>query len=178
MPADEPFTPPRKKIKIFWWLGGVFVLLVAALFVLQLFGPNPPIVVSPQTTYITSPRGPDGLPDYEQYVLELYRDGVTTENNAAPLLLRALWPAELDPKDYATVVMELGLEEMPSKDEALVLVHDQSTMSRVTNWLHEQAKTQCSETAGADESANSEAETGGDGFNADYDPTFQSLSNP
>ena len=60
-------------------------------------------------------------------MLELYRDGVTTENNAAPLLLRALWPAELDPKDYAIVVMELGLEEMPSKDEALVRVHDQRT---------------------------------------------------
>ena len=170
MPADEPFTPPRKKIKIFWWLGGIFVLL-ALVFVLQLFGPNPPIVVSPQTTYITSPRGPDGLPDYEQYVLELYRDGVTIENNAAPLLLRALWPAELDPKDYATVVMELGLEEIPSKDEALVLAHDQSTMSRVTNWLHEQAKTQCSETTGADEAANNEAESGRYGFNADYDPS-------
>ena len=67
-------------------------------------------------------------------------NGVTTENNAVPLLLLALWPAELDPKDYATVVMELGLDEMPSKDEALVLVHDQSTMSRITNWLHEQAQ--------------------------------------
>jgi hypothetical protein len=169
MPSDELFTPPRKKIRIFWWLGGIFVLL-GLVFVLQLFGPNPPIVISPQTTYIASPRGPDGLPDYEQYVLELYRDGVTIENNAAPLLLRALWPAELDPKDYATVVTELGLEEIPSKDEALVRVHDQSTMARIANWLHEQAKTQRSETAGADESVNGEAETGGDSFNVDDDP--------
>src|SRR5688572_13807231 len=153
MDTNNQFTTPRRKIKILWWLGGVFVLLVL-LFVLQLFGPNPPIIVSPQTTYITDPRGPDGLPDYERYVLELYRDGVTPENNAAPLLLRALWPAELDPKDYASVAMELGLEEIPSKDEALVSLHDQSVMSRITGWIHERTKSQRSESAGADESAN------------------------
>src|SRR5687768_16815554 len=72
MAPNSQFTPPRKKIKILWWLGGVFVLLVL-LFVLQLFGPNPPIVVSPQTTYITEPLGLDGLPDYEQYFLNVSR---------------------------------------------------------------------------------------------------------
>ena len=56
MSTDAPFTPPKKKPNVLWWLGGGFVLLVFV-FILQLFGPNPPIVVSPQTTYITTPLG-------------------------------------------------------------------------------------------------------------------------
>jgi hypothetical protein len=143
---NAPFTPPRKKIRIFWWLGGIFLLL-ALLFVLQLFGPNPPIVVSPQTTFITEPRGPDGLPDYERYVLELYRDGATPANNAAPLLMQALWPAELDPKDYAMVAMELGLDEIPSKEEALQGLHEKAVSDRITAWLQNQNKSQSHDAA-------------------------------
>jgi hypothetical protein len=55
--TDEPFIPPRKKHSILWWIGGILVLLTM-LFVVQLFGPSPPIVVSPQTTRITEPLGP------------------------------------------------------------------------------------------------------------------------
>jgi type II secretory pathway pseudopilin PulG len=138
MSTDEPFTPPRKKLSILWWLGGIFVLLVM-LFVLQLFGPNPPILVSPQTTYITEPLGPDGLPDYEQYVLELYRDGVTPENNAAVLLWQALFPAEVDPQHFAVVATELGLEQLPLPEDALVLLHSKENRARVSAWARQQA---------------------------------------
>jgi type II secretory pathway pseudopilin PulG len=122
-----------------WWLGGLFLVLLF-LFIFQLFGPNPRIIVSPQTTYITKPLGPDGLPDYEQYVLDLHRDGVTPENNAGVLLLRALWPGELDPSQYAAVVTELGMEQMPSRDEALVPLHDNSNRERIAGWLSERAR--------------------------------------
>ena len=94
MSADAPYVPPRKKSSIFWWLGGGFLLL-SVLFLFQLFGPNPPIVVSPQTTYITAPLYADGLPNYKQAVLDLYRQGVTPENNAASLIWPALWPGDL-----------------------------------------------------------------------------------
>ena len=49
-----------------------------ALFLYQLFGPNPKIIISPQTTFITSPLRPDGLPDYEKYMLNAYRKGIRT----------------------------------------------------------------------------------------------------
>jgi hypothetical protein len=136
MSSDEPFIPPKKKHSILWWIGGVLVLL-AMLFVVQLFGPSPPIIVSPQTTRITEPLGPDGLPDYEQHVLELYRDGATPANNAVTLLWQALFPADVDPQQYAAMASELGLEQIPSADQALVKLHDRSNEQRVLNWLLE-----------------------------------------
>ena len=119
MSKDEAPPLPCKKPNILWWLGGFFLLLVC-LFLWQIFGPDPPIIVSRQTTFITSPLRPDGLPDYERYILELYRKGVTPENNAAVLLWQALWPGELDPKHYALVAEELGLEEIPAEEDSLV----------------------------------------------------------
>jgi type II secretory pathway pseudopilin PulG len=157
MTTDEPFTPPRNKPHVFWWLGGVF-LLVAIVFLLQLFGPNPAIVVSPQTTFITKPLGADGLPDFEKYVHELYREGATSENNAAVPLLQALWPAELNPNDYAAIVMELGLEQIPSKDEALQGIHDQASVRRVAAWLGDRANSKPQDAAVAGE----EPDYGGD----------------
>ncbi len=122
MSSDAPFTPPKKKPSIFWWIGGAFLLLLL-LFVFQLFGPSPRIIVSPQTTYITGPLGPDGLPDYEKYVLDLYRDGVTPENNAASLIWPALWPGELDPSQFAAIATELGLDHIPTGSEILVPIY-------------------------------------------------------
>lgn len=169
MSTDESFKPLRKKHNILWWIGGVFFLLIL-LFLLQLFGPNPPIIVSPQTTYITEPLGPDGLPDYEQYTLDLYRDGVTPENNAAVLLLQALWPAELDPSQYAAVVTELGLEQIPSKDEALVHLHDQTNQQRVAAWLRDLAKSQPRDAAESGETPDGEGTMRADPFGSGDDP--------
>src|SRR5690348_1098118 len=100
MSADAPFNPPKKKPSILWWIGDAFMLLIL-LFVFELFGPSPRVYVSPQTTFITEPLTADGSPDYTKYILNLYRDGVTPENNAASILWPALWPAELNPAQYA-----------------------------------------------------------------------------
>jgi hypothetical protein len=118
MSAEPSFQPPRKKLNVLWLLGGM-LLLVMGLFFLQLFGPNPAIFVSPQTTFITEPIGADGLPDYERYVLESDRKGATPSNNAATLLWQALWPGELSPQHYAPMAAELGLPQIPSASEAL-----------------------------------------------------------
>ncbi len=128
MPTDAPFQPPRKKPSIFWWLGGLFLLLML-LFLLQLFGPSPQIIVSQQTTYITTPLQPNGLPDYEAYLLERSRAGVTPENNAAAILWPALWPGELRPSNYAAITTELGLHAIPSKSAALVPIYKQIAAS-------------------------------------------------
>jgi hypothetical protein len=134
MATAPTFKPPRKKFNVLWLLGGAFLLLIG-LFFLQLLGPNPPIVVSPQTTYITEPLGPDGLPDFEQYVLKADREGVTPSNNAAVLLWQALWPGELSPKDYAPMAAELGLAQIPSAKEALDSPLGKVTHGKLEAWL-------------------------------------------
>jgi len=50
------------------------------------------IIISRETTYILSPLNPDGTPNYVKYLDDKYAEGVTADNNAAPLLLRALGP--------------------------------------------------------------------------------------
>lgn len=137
MSTDAPFKPPRKKHSVMWWIGGLFFLLFL-FFLLQLFGPNPPIVVSPATTFITEPLAANGLPNYEQYILQKSREGVTPENNAAALLWPALWPGELDPPQYAAVAAELGLNGIPSTDDALQGLYSKTTQARIADWLRKQ----------------------------------------
>jgi hypothetical protein len=71
----------------------VSILVVAFLgwWLLSLFGPNPPIRVSKQTTYITSPLAADGLPDYVAAIEAELKKGVTPQNNGAVPFLEAMW---------------------------------------------------------------------------------------
>ncbi len=108
------------------------------LFLLHLFWPEPPIVVAHDTTYISEPLRPNGLPDYEQYILEQSRKGITPDNNAGVLLWQALWPNELDPRDYESMRAELGLKEIPPASAALQPVYGDANKKRVLNWLRKQ----------------------------------------
>ena len=136
---DEPFVPRRKKVSVLWWIAGFFFLLLV-LFFFQLFGPNPRIVVSKQTTFITAPLGPDGLPNYEQYLLNTAREGVTPENNAVTLLWQALFPADVPTQDVPLVAAELGLDEVPSADEALVAFYSDANRQRVKRFISEKSQ--------------------------------------
>ncbi|HEX2474099.1 MAG TPA: hypothetical protein VHK01_05110 [Lacipirellulaceae bacterium] len=131
--ADN-FTPPRRKRNVLWWIAGLFLLLLL-LFFYQLFGPNPRIVVSKQTTFITEPLGSDGLPNYEQYLLNMLRDGVTPENNAVTLLWQALFPADVPAPDIQLVATELGIEQVPLAEEALVPLYSDANRERVKGFL-------------------------------------------
>src|SRR3712207_869637 len=97
MQQDTDNSLPRKKLNILWYIGAGFLLL-GGLFIFQLAGPSPKIIISKQTTYITSPLRPSGLPDYEEFLRQKLRDGVTPENNAAVLLIQAMWPSEISPE--------------------------------------------------------------------------------
>jgi type II secretory pathway pseudopilin PulG len=130
MSSTSPFKPRKKKPSIFLWILAAFLLLLL-IFLFQLVGPAPRIYVSPKTTHVSEPLGADGLPDYQQYTLNLYREGVTPENNAAALIWPALWPGELSPKDYAIVAKELGLDHIPSKADALVPIYKQIENSQL-----------------------------------------------
>jgi len=138
MPTDATSKLPQKKRNILWLLAGLFLLLLGVFF-FQLFGPNPRVIVSRQTTYLTEPLGPSGLPDYESYILDQYRAGVTPQNNAATLLWKALWPGELSPNEYAEVAKELGLSRIPSKAESLVPLYRELNSKRMSDWLRQQA---------------------------------------
>ena len=92
---DRTELPKRKKLRLVLWIGGIVVALLLV-FLWQLFGPNPKIVISPQTTHITAPLRANGMPDYAQWLLENQRKGVTPENNAAVLMWQALWPIDMD----------------------------------------------------------------------------------
>lgn len=102
--------------------------------------PSPPIIVSRQTTFITEPLRSNGLPDYEQYALNLYRNGVTPEKNAAVLLWQAMWPGELEPASYERFCQEIGLASIPSSQAALTPLYNKANKERITNWLVAQGK--------------------------------------
>ncbi|HJQ79782.1 MAG TPA: hypothetical protein VJ828_07495, partial [Lacipirellulaceae bacterium] len=74
MTCDTSNTPARKKRSLLRWITALFLSLLL-LFLFQLLGPDPPLSVSRQTTFITEPLRPNGLPDYERYVLELNHKG-------------------------------------------------------------------------------------------------------
>jgi len=114
----EPLTT-RRTIRV-RWLVALFLLLVAGWFLYQLFGSDPRIIVSKETTFITEPLGPDGLPNYCEYLLDQSSEGVTSDNNAAVLIWRALWPGELSLEHQLPMCQVLGLQKVPSEEDSLV----------------------------------------------------------
>ena len=83
--TDDPDLLVKKRPNVVLWLCcclGAFFLL----FLFLLFGPDPPIVISKQTTHVITPLRRNGLPDYLEWLRQERRKGVTSENNAAVLL--------------------------------------------------------------------------------------------
>src|SRR5882724_4397934 len=111
MPIEATDNPRGKSTNSIGWCGGL--LFLPALFLWQLCGPSPRVIISKETTYITAPLRPDGMPDYKRHVLEAAHQGVTPENNAAVLLWQATWPGELSPPEYPPLCNEIGLAQMP-----------------------------------------------------------------
>lgn len=103
------------------------IALVLAMIALMVLGwiywplPRPKIVISKKTTYLTGPVNPDGTIDYRSVVEEILKKGVTPENNAAPLLLRAVGPRCIHEEEARPLVLEaLGLADLPEEGEYFV----------------------------------------------------------
>jgi hypothetical protein len=130
-------SAPRKRTRILRWLAAA-VLLFIAWFCWQLFGPSAPIIISKETTYITEPLRPDGLPDYVSYLRDRLRDGVTNDNNAAVLMWQAYGPGQdcssIKPADWERIVQELNL---PAVDPVKYVVEpdNQVLAERVEQWI-------------------------------------------
>jgi hypothetical protein len=78
-----------RKGKKFWLRFGVIVLILAGLATFNYWPVHEKIIISPQTTVIDGPVNPDGTINYVAYLDAKYAEGITPDNNAAPLLIKA-----------------------------------------------------------------------------------------
>jgi len=81
------------------------------------------VTISKETTYITAPLRPDGYPDYVAALNQIASQGVTPENNAVVLLIRALGPGEMSPPVRKRYFKLLGMEPLPETGDYLVDVN-------------------------------------------------------
>ena len=88
--SDEHAThgPRRRWWQDLRWITAGIVVVLLALILWGLFGPEPPITVSRETTVLTEPLAADGLPDYGAAVVASLGPAPKPEDNAAVELLQ------------------------------------------------------------------------------------------
>jgi hypothetical protein len=113
--------PPRRWLDLRWITAAVVTLAISSML-WGLFGPEPQIVVSRETTFITEPLAPDALPDYRGHVLALYGAAPPPDENAAVLLLQVFWPLEMKSPspELKAVCQALGIPDTPPADPPLL----------------------------------------------------------
>lgn len=109
----EPRRPRWRRLR--WIVAGV-LLAFLAVGLWNLFGPEPPIRVSPETTFLTEPLAADGLPDYGAAVLAAMGPAPNPGENAAVELLQVMWPLGIDAADLPAVCKALGIPDSPPAD--------------------------------------------------------------
>ena len=78
---DTSETAKRRRWRwTFWTLAVVLAAAYAALLVIP--PPQPALIVSPETTYLTSPLYADGSVDYMIALSAKFGEGVAADNNA------------------------------------------------------------------------------------------------
>lgn len=98
--------PMKRWKKVLLITAGVLVLAIAILH----FPVRPTkIEIGRQTTYIDGPLNPDGTVNYVAALDAQCAEGVTAENNAAPLLLRAFGPGLVGGSTMKRSLERLGL---------------------------------------------------------------------
>lgn len=71
------------------------------------------------TTYITGPLNADGTINYVQAYNDTFGKGVTAENNAAVLILRAAGPSAIQEPFRGKLLKALGMADLPEKGDYL-----------------------------------------------------------
>lgn len=105
--------------KLLWILAGFFLLLVGFVFIRFFAAPfsSGDLIISKETTYLTEPLTIDGYPDYITALNDLQSEGVTPDNNAAILLLRAVGPAEISQEIRIECFKRLGIPPLSPTDD-------------------------------------------------------------
>src|SRR5947207_4069433 len=115
---------PRRRI----WRAAIYLIcLILVLLAIDLLLVQSRRKITPGyfTTRITAPLRDDGRIDYLTALENYFGDGVTSENNAAPLLLRAFGRAALpsnQPEDGITD--RLGMKHLPKDGDYYVCYED------------------------------------------------------
>jgi hypothetical protein len=110
---------PRRRVwRVAIYLGSlVLILLAIDVIVVQA---RRTIHPGYSTTRILEPKLPDGRVDYIVAIDARFSRGVTAENNAAPLLLQALGPEALSPKQPKGVMDYFGMQALPEKGDYFI----------------------------------------------------------
>ncbi len=123
--------PQRWWCDLRWITAGVVTVSVVWL-AWGLFGPEPAIRVSRETTYVIEPLDADGLPDYAAAWLAMAGPAPPPEENAAVLLLQTCWPLVIS-RDLPAVCRSLGIPKDPPSEILREPHHDAASgISRQT----------------------------------------------
>lgn len=114
---------PRRRYVALWVLliilGTVVILLTLQLLSPFLLGPTE-LRVSQETTYITSPLGVDGLPEYRVALAEIRGEPVAPEHNFMVALVQALGAEIFIEEVRAPMLEALGDPELLPEDQRFV----------------------------------------------------------
>jgi len=87
-------------------------------------GPNGTITISRETTYFTEPLNDDGTVNYIAAVNQRYGKGVTVENNAAVLVMRAVGLERMTKANRREFLLRLGVSSPPKRGDRFVTLDD------------------------------------------------------
>ena len=111
--AQDPSAPEstqKRGCRRLFLIGGVIILLLCAYRICSFLSPGP-LEIGPETTVISRPLLPDGRVDYLTAMDERMRNGVTPDNNAAVLLIRAFGPKVIEAEHRREYFRLLGVPE-------------------------------------------------------------------
>src|SRR3954463_14005248 len=86
--------PKKRRHRIYIYIACTFMVLLAIDLIWVRIWRH--VAVGEDTTRITSPLRPDGMPDYIKYLDDKQREGVTAENNAFIPFIQMLAPLRDD----------------------------------------------------------------------------------
>ncbi len=86
--------------------------------------PKPKITISKETTYITEPVREDGYVDYQAALNARLGKGVTPENNAAVLLLKAFGTKVIDEPIRKKTLELMGAKDLTEEGDGFVTLED------------------------------------------------------
>jgi hypothetical protein len=102
--------PHRLRRMLRWWPLGVICLLVGASFLLRTR--SKPVALGPETTHALGPINAGGEIDYEAALNEKLSEGITPEENANVLIVKALGPHPEGKPLPASYYAWLGIEPL------------------------------------------------------------------
>jgi len=118
---------------------GVVLTLLLGLVLLQLFGPNSGGTLGTQTTFITSPLAPDGLPNYAIALLDRQREGITPANNGAIQFWEAMGPRDMSVEHFALLCRKIGVNHAASSPY-LVDIAGKQVHQSLEQWIRSERR--------------------------------------